>query len=60
MSWTLPAKDGATGQIPYELLRCTCRHLSPVHTLTTNGRRGVCTGAAWCKCEGFTEAKERS
>jgi hypothetical protein len=58
MGWTLPAKDGATGQLPYDPLRCTCTHTSVLHALAeTGGRRGACS-ASVCDCRRFEPSHE--
>jgi hypothetical protein len=44
----------ATGQMPYDLGRCTCRCLESVHKLTDDGVRATCSNSN-CACKRFTE-----
>ncbi|MEU7904148.1 hypothetical protein [Actinoplanes sp. NPDC049118] len=44
-----------TGQMPYELSRCTCGCLSSLHKLTDAGERATCSNSN-CGCRRFTEA----
>jgi hypothetical protein len=48
-------QGAATGQMPYDPTRCTCTHLSTLHTLPEPGRRGPCS-ASTCGCRRFEEA----
>lgn len=44
----------ATGQVPYDLTRCTCGCLSSLHAINAAGRRAACSNSN-CDCRRFVE-----
>lgn len=51
--------SAATGQMPYEPCRCTCKHPVQLHAFNTKGQRATCTAhePQACGCRRYVAAQ---